>query len=272
MSRLAQYLLVLGSSLWSALRNPRRAYRAMRGFPYFLRAIAFSDSLRPEVPSRSGGSPARSSALRAHVEAHTSGPGIWKWDHFFDIYPRYLDRLRGRSVDLMEIGVYSGGSLQLWKDYLGESCRIYGVDIDPSCMRHERPGVRVFIGDQGDPAFWSRIRLEVPMLDVLIDDGGHSVEQQIVSFEEMFTHVKPGGFYVCEDVSPDFEYYLAGMQRQLCEAHFDPEGSESVVVRPLQRIVASIHMYPFLAVIERSDTVAPTFVASRRGSVWSPPH
>jgi hypothetical protein len=269
MSRLAQYLFVIGSSLWAALRNPRRAYRAMRGFPYFLRAITFSDSLERDMPRGSDAAP-RGSALRAQVDAHVVGPGIWKWDHFFDIYPRYLDRLRGRSVDLMEVGVYSGGSLQMWKDYLGASSRIYGVDIDPSCVRHEQPGVRIFVGDQGDPAFWAKVRLEVPMLDMLIDDGGHSVEQQIVSFEEMFRHVKPGGFYVCEDLSPDFEYYLAGMQRQLCEAHVDPQGSESVVAQPLQRIVASIHIYPYLAVIERSETVASTFAASRRGSIWAP--
>jgi hypothetical protein len=43
----------------------------------------------------------------------------------------------------------------------------------------------IHIGDQGDREFWRAFRERVPPVDVLIDDGGHQPEQQIVTLEEM---------------------------------------------------------------------------------------
>ena len=53
--------------------------------------------------------------------------------------------------------------------------------------------IKVFIGDQADRKFWSQFRREVPILDLVIDDGGHEPEQQIVSLEELLPHLRPGG-------------------------------------------------------------------------------
>jgi hypothetical protein len=54
----------------------------------------------------------------------------------------------------------------------------------------------VFVGDQADRSFWKRVKQEVPNLGVVIDDGGHIPEQQIVTLEEMFPHLRPGGVYL----------------------------------------------------------------------------
>lgn len=40
---------------------------------------------------------------------HNTGPGIWKWLHYFDIYHRHLQKFRGKEVNILEIGIYSGG-------------------------------------------------------------------------------------------------------------------------------------------------------------------
>ncbi|CAM4388476.1 hypothetical protein L1N85_23720 [Paenibacillus alkaliterrae] len=60
-----------------------------------------------------------------------------KWSHYFDIYERHFDRFVGKEVNLMEIGVFHGGSLQMWKHYLGDRATIYGVDIDPKAKSLE---------------------------------------------------------------------------------------------------------------------------------------
>src|SRR5215470_2208525 len=74
-----------------------------------------------------------SNPLEEYFDAVTEGPGVWKWRHYFPIYHRHLSKFVGRAVHVVEIGVYSGGSLAMWRSYFGDDCRIYGVDIDPAC-------------------------------------------------------------------------------------------------------------------------------------------
>lgn len=38
-----------------------------------------------------------------------------------------------------------------------------------------------------------------PCVDILLDDGGHTMNQQITTFREMFPHIQDGGLYMCED-------------------------------------------------------------------------
>src|SRR5215475_1712557 len=67
-----------------------------------------------------------SNPLRAFFASRKEGPGIWKWDHYFDIYHRHFSRFRDRAVRVLEIGIYSGGSLEMWRDYFGPRCQIFG--------------------------------------------------------------------------------------------------------------------------------------------------
>jgi len=73
------------------------------------------------------------------------------------------------------------------------------------------------IGDQADRRFWKRFKQEHPRIDVLIDDGGHEPEQQLVTLEEMLPHLRPGGVYICEDVHGErnrFNAYVHGVARK----------------------------------------------------------
>ena len=44
---------------------------------------------------------------------------VHKWHHYFDIYTRYFERFRHRPIRMLEIGVFRGGSLRMWKEYSG---------------------------------------------------------------------------------------------------------------------------------------------------------
>jgi len=80
-----------------------------------------------------------------------------------------------------------------------------GIDINPECKQFEKEGVRVVIGDQGDPAFWKQFTLDFPEeLDIFIDDGGHTMKQQAVTFESMFWSIRDGGIYLCEDLHTSY--------------------------------------------------------------------
>jgi len=122
--------------------------------------------------------------LKDYFDSHSSGPGIWKWNHYFDIYHRFFKKFVGTEVSILEIGIYSGGSLDMWRNYFGAGCQVYGIDVQEACKVYEGEGKRIFIGDQADREFWRRFREQVPSLDIVIDDGGHRPEQQIVTLEE----------------------------------------------------------------------------------------
>lgn len=131
---------------------------------------------------------------------HHQGNLMDKWAHYFDIYHRHFAHLRNRPITLLEIGVFHGGSLQMWRKYFGEQGQIIGVDIDPRCKQFESDGVQVFIGDQADPVFLRSILEQYPQLDIVIDDGGHQMHQLRASFEVLFPALKLGGIYVAEDL------------------------------------------------------------------------
>ena len=63
------------------------------------------------------------------------------------IYPEY----RNRPVRLLEIGVFKGGSMHLWRKYFGLEAILFGIDIDPKCAQFDGRDAQVRIGSQDDP-------------------------------------------------------------------------------------------------------------------------
>jgi hypothetical protein len=217
--------------------------------------------------------------LREFFDRRKEGPGIWKWVHYFDIYDRHLSRFRGQDTHFLEIGVYSGGSLEMWRDYFGPNAHIYGVDIEPACRAYEKEGVGIFIGDQADRKFWAGFRQKVAALDIVIDDGGHSPEQQIVSVEELLPFLRPGGVYICEDVQGaynGFATYVQGLGHRLNDSLGGgdfPDDPERRIVRDctsFQSAVGSIHLYPYITVIERNASTVEELLAPKHGTQWQP--
>ena len=133
-----------------------------------------------------------------------TGRLIEKWHHYFEIYHRHFERFRGQSPVVVEVGVFHGGSLQMWHDYFGAGTRVVGIDIDPRCRQFEDASTTILIGDQADRSFLAEVRKAVPHIDILIDDGGHTMQQQIATLEELYLHIQPTGVYLCEDVHTSF--------------------------------------------------------------------
>ncbi|RPD50842.1 hypothetical protein [Paracnuella aquatica] len=118
------------------------------------------------------------------------GKLIHKWDHYFEIYERYFAAYRGQRINILEIGISHGGSIQLWKKYFGEQVHIYAIDINPDCKKLEEENTTIFIGSQSDPDFLQQVSAQMPELDIIIDDGGHTMIQQKTSFEQLYLKVK----------------------------------------------------------------------------------
>jgi hypothetical protein len=137
--------------------------------------------------------------LYAHFSANRAAHVLDKWIHYFPIYTRHLDRFRGRPVKVLEIGVYRGGGLSMWARYLGPEASLVGLDIDEAAVRAVGGKFPVLLGDQEDPEVLRKLNDEYGPFDVIIDDGGHTMRQQIVTIETLFPLLNDGGSFIVED-------------------------------------------------------------------------
>lgn len=268
--------------LRALVREPERTVRLLENLPFALRGrrASLGDGGRASRGANGVGSADGADEslgrLRRYFEEHHEGPGIWKWLHYFELYERHFSHFVGREVNVLEIGIYSGGSLGMWRDYFGPGCHIYGVDIEPACRAYAGERTDVFIGDQADRGFWRELRGQTPQFDIVIDDGGHLPEQQIVTLEEVLPHVKPGGVYLCEDVGGEFNAFSA-YARNLSERLNRDEplsrsatGELSVETNAFQAAIHSVHFYPFVCVIEKRARALESLTAPRHGTSWEP--
>jgi hypothetical protein len=197
-----------------------------------------------------------------------TGRCIDKWLHYFEIYDRHFSRFRGKEITLLEIGVFQGGSLQMWRNYFGDKAKIIGLDINPKCRELEKEGFTIFIGSQSDRKFLKDLRNKLPRLDILIDDGGHTMRQQIVTYEELFDHINEEGIYLCEDLHTSyfleqggghkrrgtFIEYSKNLIDKLNAYHSE---QRSLQVTPFTKSVDSIHYYDSIIVIEKKKKEKP---------------
>ena len=108
---------------------------------------------------------------------------------------------------MLEIGVYRGGSLRMWKEYFHPKSTIVGIDIDKSCKAHEIAAqqVHVRIGSQADPDFLNKVNEEFGPFDIILDDGSHKTLHQITSFGALYRPaLKEGGCYMVEDLHTNY--------------------------------------------------------------------
>ncbi len=203
---------------------------------------------------------------------------IHKWTHYFDIYDRYFSKFRGTDVHILEIGISQGGSLQMWKDYFGPDATIYGVDVNPDCKALEERQVKIFIGDQGDRKFLASLRESIPRVDILLDDGGHTMLQQIRTFEELFPAISDDGIYLCEDLHTSYWKKFGGGYRRRgtfieyaknfvddINAWHSREGNFKV--NDMTRSAYGVHFYDSIVVIEKKKMQAPQHEKSGRQTI-----
>jgi len=121
--------------------------------------------------------------------------------HYFERYDPILEPWLKKKIVLLELGVYKGGSLLLWKDYFPLGT-IVGVDINLPKDFETTERIHLYEGSQSDTAFLSRVANEIAPdgFDIIIDDASHIGEYAKRSFWHLFdNHLKPQGLYVIED-------------------------------------------------------------------------
>lgn len=136
-------------------------------------------------------------------------------------YGFLLQQLRGRKVKMLEIGLGCGmgygpgASINLWKDYFGPHLELHILEYDATCAAPYRPKVdQLFTGDQSNREVLKKLIADGGgSYDFITDDGGHTMNQQIVSWQELWRALKPGGIYVIEDLQTSYWANYGGKVR-----------------------------------------------------------
>ena len=117
-----------------------------------------------------------------------------KYEHgYIPIYEEIFEKLRNKELRLLEIGVFEGESLKMWREFFLKG-KIVGVEIDPKrcsniegCEVINADATKYFQGSAGPR-------------DIIIDDGSHKFEDILASFNLLWPSLNPGGVYVIEDI------------------------------------------------------------------------
>lgn len=195
--------------------------------------------------------------------------GCDKWEPYFDVYETYFHKFVGKSPVVVEVGVQSGGSLQLWRKYFGEGAQLWGIDIDPNVATLQGnydSNTHLVIGDQADPQFWNTLLQRVPQIDIFIDDGGHLSHQQRTTFECVFPHLRNGGVFLCEDTHASYMPWLGGGRNNpstfieyskqlvdLLHRQFFEQQPEDAALLPLVAQLEAVHFYNSVVVFLKNQ-------------------
>jgi hypothetical protein len=124
---------------------------------------------------------------------------------YLDVYETYFAPIRDQVRGVLELGVYRGSSLKVWRDYF-RNASVIGIDQDPQANQFYGERISVILGHQCDPQVLHRARAAAAAaadtaFDIIIDDGSHLVEHMLGSLDAAWGHLKPGGLYTIEDLA-----------------------------------------------------------------------
>ena len=197
-----------------------------------------------------------------------------RWLEYADHYERHLPRRgTGRGVRLLEIGVQSGGSVQMWHDWFGAGALHYvGVDVDARCLRFARPEqqLHIAIGSQLNASFLLSLCRAHGPFDVVIDDAAHMAAHIRRSLQVLFPDDRcmaaSSSLYVVEDLhtmmmpnyvelGPSEFDVLSSEAFRSTMSYWSPGATRRHPI--FGRRVAGVHLYDSIAFIVRGAEQAP---------------
>ncbi len=155
------------------------------------------------------------------------------------VYDMLFAPFRDKPIAFLEIGINRGGSIRLWEEYFSEAS-IYAIDVRQRCMREASDRTTVDMVDQSNRDELTAYAEKRGNFDIIIDDGSHMTGHQILTFDTLWPHVKPGGIYVVEDTRTSYdwrfvdseitavEYFLSMVHEVNMSVAKRPEGTKDI--------------------------------------------
>ena len=187
---------------------------------------------------------------------------------YLETYQSLLAPFRDREISLLELGVHSGHSLLLWREFLPEA-RIAGLDLRAAPENVAGlENVTYIRGRQEDRAVLDRVASAHGPFDLIFDDASHVGRLTKASYLHLIGHLKPGGLYIFEDIAastalPDWPDY-APMRTRPDEGDHFPSYDVGMIgmlkqlvdqVSVGSPVIESLTFYPSMAVLRKSGGV-----------------
>ena len=119
--------------------------------------------------------------------------------NYVQYYKKYFNKIKDKSLNILEIGIAAGSSLKMWSSYFTNS-KIYGIDINSECMEiksfmdNSFNNVELMLGDASVYDFGNL------KFDIIIDDGSHLPVDMINTYNNLKKKLVKNGIYVIEDL------------------------------------------------------------------------
>ena len=161
-----------------------------------------------------------------------------KIHNYVEVYASYFHHRRNIPIRLLEIGIHKGHSVQLWENYFPRA-DLYFMDIRFDDIEYFSNRSHYYLADQSNVDDLARvIRESGGCFDVIIDDGGHFMSQQITSFIHLFPHLNPGGIYIIEDLHTS---YWQGHGVEGCGTTNDPKAGPDTCIEFLKKLIDDVN-------------------------------
>lgn len=167
-------------------------------------------------------------------------------------YERWLPFAREAEFTLLEVGVRTGASLAMWREFY-PNAKIVGIDIDPSCSAVHAPemGIHVEIGSQDDPNFLRWVAEKHGPFDMVLDDASHLQHHVVTTFLHLWPHTN--STYVVEDCCTSYwPEWNGGLRREGSMVEFFKKLIDEVNFMGAPSLLNPIHA-------RREDGLAPQF-------------
>ena len=128
----------------------------------------------------------------------------FKYNNYLNKYEFFLQQIRDKEFNMIELGVYKGASINMWEEYFPHA-HIIGVDVDKSCLVYGDGRKEILIKDLSELDDLLSLVKFFPKL--VVDDASHIWSHQIMAFAVLFPALKSGGVYIMEDTATSFTMF-----------------------------------------------------------------
>lgn len=135
------------------------------------------------------------------IHLHKTNKVSDKWSSYLDTYDKIFEEFKYKPINIFEIGIQNGGSLETWGEYFKNAKNIIGCDVEPLCnlLKFSDKRIKLIVNDIKAESTYKIINSWVDDLDIVIDDGSHQSIDILEAFGKYFPMLTPGGVYVVED-------------------------------------------------------------------------
>jgi demethylmacrocin O-methyltransferase len=153
--------------------------------------------------------------------------GHWYTPH----YEKIFEPIKLNVQSVCEVGVGSGASLKMWRDYF-QGATIYGVDMNHNNDMGSR--IVLYECEQTD-CVGLRDKLQDKKLEIIVEDASHDQEKTMKTLDCLWPILESKGWYVIEDMCidsfpPDIGRWYGKCPEQIRELHiFKNRGGGSLI-------------------------------------------